>query len=264
MRILESGAWRTGSPSSRLQFELVAGPVISQRYLLLDGKRAYDLGNTCQTCALLFQRLPGATKSLAIQEAAEALRLGVTSLDDNVVAAVGAGLPEGEYLTLLADTCVDLVKPGESADYFSREQVALWGEDNFYCLPHDPRVPYYRAGDLRIGERRHLFNFVVPMYPAKWLTFRTLAKYRKEMETRGTGTAVTLSLLDVKAPTVWAGEEEPDPEEHWLFTHYLVDGHHKLHAAAEKNKPLRLLSFVALSHGVSTPDQVRDALSYLL
>jgi len=264
MRILESEARRTGSPSSRLQFESVAGPVISQRYLLLDGKRAYDLGNTCQTCALLFQRLPGATKSLAIQEAAEALRLGVTSLDDNVVAAVGAGLPEGEYVTLLAETSVDLVKPGDPTDYFVREQVDLWGEDKFYCLPHDPRVPYYRAGDLRIGERRHLFNFVVPMYPAKQLTFRTLATYKEEMETRGTGTAVTLSLLDVKAPTVWEGEEDPDPDEHWLFTHYLIDGHHKLHAAAEENRPLRILSFVALSHGVSKPDQVREALSYLI
>jgi hypothetical protein len=263
MRILESKRMITGSASSRLQFDSVVGPVISQRYLLLDGKRAYDLGNTCQTCALLFERLPGATKSLAIQEAAEALRHSVTSLDEGVVAAVGAGLPQDDYLTVLAETSIDFVRPGDPADYFVREQVALWGEDRFDCLPHDPRVPYYRAGSLRIGERRHLFNFVVPMYPTKWLTFRTVAEYMREMETRGTGTAVTLSLLDVKAPTDWEGEEHPDPDEHWLFTHYLIDGHHKLHAAAEKNKPLRLLSFVALSQGVSTPDQAQEALSYM-
>ena len=264
MRILESKRTTTGSTSSRLRFESVTGTVISERYLLLDGKRAYDLGNTCQTCAFLFERLPGAIKSLAIQETAEALRRGVTSLDDGVVAAVGAGLPEGDYLMVLAETSVDLVKPGDPADYFVREHVALWGEDRFYCLPHDPRVPYYRAGDLRIGERRHLFNFVVPMYPTKWLTFRTLAEYRREMETRGTGTAVTLSLLDVKAPAVWEGEEDPDPDEHWLFTHYLIDGHHKLHAAAEKSKPLTLLSFVALSQGVSTPDQAQEAVSFMI
>ena len=27
------------------------------------------------------------------------------------------------------------LKPGGTHDYFLDEQVALWGEDNFWCLP---------------------------------------------------------------------------------------------------------------------------------
>jgi hypothetical protein len=262
MRILGSKRLSTGSQSSRLRFESTLGPVgIRDRYLLLDGKRAYNLGNNCQTCALLFQRLPGATESLRIEETADRLRHGIDSLDCEVVETLGRGLPEGEYLALLIEGPVNMVKPGAPEDYFAAEQIALWGEDPFYCLPHDPRVPYYRAGDCDLGQGRHLFNFVVPMYPAKWLTFQTVSAYMQELETRGSGTAVALSLLDVKGPADWNGHDTPDPVEHWLCTHYLIDGHHKLHAAAETGKPLRLLSFLALAQGVSSAEQVREAVS---
>ena len=45
-----------------------------------------------------------------------------------------------------------------------------------------PRVPYYRAGQWEMGERRRLFNFVVPMYPAKWLTMGTVSEYMRKQE----------------------------------------------------------------------------------
>jgi hypothetical protein len=124
-------------------------------------------------------------------------------------------------------------------------------------------VAYYRAGDKDIGKGRRLFNFIVPMYPTKWLTFRTVSKYREEMETNGTGTAVAVSILDVKGPSVWIGDETPDPLEHWCFTHYLIDGHHKLQAAYEAGRSLRLLSFIALSQGVAERPQVEEALRML-
>jgi hypothetical protein len=42
-----------------------------------------------------------------------------------------------------------------------------------------------------------------------------------------------------------------------------VDEHHKLHAASEAGQLLRLLSFVALSQGVSTREEVDEAVSIL-
>jgi hypothetical protein len=262
--VLATERVKTGSVGSRLTFKVDVGAVgIGQRYLAVDGKRFYNLGINCQTCATLFERLPDANRSLEIGETAEALRRDLQSLDDDVVAKVGLGMPLDEYILVLAETTLLLVSPGDSEDYFANEVVSLWGEDNFWCLPHDPRTSYYRAGDKDLGEGRKLLNFIVPMYPTKWLTLKSVSEYMKNQETKGTGTALAIALLDIKGPADWDGDQTPDPVEHWCLTHYLLDGHHKLHAAYKAGKPLRLLTFVALSQSVSTRQQVEEALRHL-
>ncbi len=114
---------------------------------------------------------------MQVKATAEALRTGVDSLNDDIVNVIGHRLPEGEYNVVLAEGPVSLVKPGDVNDYLVNEQVLLWGEDNFWCLPHNPRVPYFRVGDQDIGKDARLFNLVVPMFPTKWLTMTTASKY---------------------------------------------------------------------------------------
>jgi hypothetical protein len=260
LSITEHRWLKTGNPASRLQFEVDRG----DRYLLLDGKRAYHLGfGGCQTCSFLFERLAGANQTLQIEATAEALREGVDSLNDDVVGLIAAGLPEGEYTVILAEAPVTQVLPGGTNDYFMTEQIALWGEDNFWCLPHDPRVPYFRAGDRNIGDGKRLFNFVVPMFPTKWLTMTTVSEYVENLRTKASGTAVSVAVLDIRSPAIWEEERKPDPVEHWCLTHYLLDGHHKLNAAAEAGKPLRLLSFIAASQGVSTREEIESAVELM-
>jgi hypothetical protein len=264
MHILESQLIATGAQNSRLKFEVESGPVgIGNRYLLIDGKRAYDLGINCQTCSLLFQRLPGANQSIEIEETAGRLRKGIGSLSDPVIQTIGGGLPEGQYFVLLGETELRLVYPQGNGDYFCEEQIALWGEDHFWCMPHNPRTPYFRTGEVDIGDSRKLFNFVVPMYPTKWLTFKPLSIYERELRENGSGTAVALSILDVRAPADWEGEQTPDPLEHWCLTHYLIDGHHKLHAASESGRPLSMLSFLAIAQSAATRDEIEKAISIL-
>jgi hypothetical protein len=263
LRILDRKWLKTGSPSSRLAFESQFGQVgIGNRYLLLDGKRAYDLGNNCQTCALLFQRLDGANAAVNIEETVQALRRGLSSLEDDVVEIVGLGVPNAEYLVYLAEMHVTLVLPGQGRDYFVGEQIALWGEDTFWCLPHDPRVPYYRAGERNLGAGRKLFSFVVPMFPTKWLKMGTVSAYSDELRGGTTATAISLAVLDVKRPADWEGDR--DPTEHWCLSHYLIDGHHKLLAASDSGQSLRLLSFLALSQGVSTREDVEEVACLLM
>jgi hypothetical protein len=137
------------------------------------------------------------------------------------------------------------------------------GENKFWCLPHDPRIPYFRAGESDIGQSRAFFNFIVPMYPTKWLTFKAPFEYKRELREAGTGTAVALSILDVRSPADWDGNEARDPVEHWCFTHYLIDGHHKLHAASEAGGSLSILSFVALGHSASSRDKVEQAIAFM-
>jgi hypothetical protein len=196
LHIREHKWLKTGSPTSRLQFETGSG----LRYLLLDGKRAYSLGIGCQTCSFLFERLSGANQEVEIEATAEALRQGINALNEGVVEVVGLGLPKGEYKTLLAEAPVKQVLPGDKNDYFLNEQIALWGEDNFWCLPHHPRISYYRAGDRDLGNGRKLFNFIVPMFPTKWFTMTTVAEYMDALRTKASGTAV--SIIGLKTGTL--------------------------------------------------------------
>ncbi|MEV0457806.1 hypothetical protein [Catellatospora methionotrophica] len=40
------------------------------------------------------------------------------------------------------------------------------------------------------------------------------------------------------------------------LAHFLLDGHHKMQAAAEAGRPLRLLSLLSVDAGLALPDQV--------
>jgi hypothetical protein len=260
LRVSQSKWMKAGTQTSRLQFEVEGG----DRFLCIDGKRAYHLGfGGCQTCSFLFERLWGANQAVQIDATVSALRDGVNSLDDDVVRMIGSGLPEGEYFAILGESPVTMVKPGDANDYFIKEQIALWGENTFWCLPHDPRVPYFRAGDCDIGDSKHFFNFVAPMMPTQWLKMATIAEYKEALKTNAGGTAVALAILDVRGPADFNPDHPPNPQEHWCLTHYLIDGHHKLNAASETGKPLRLLSFISGVHGVCCRADIEKAVSLL-
>ena len=249
LSISQSKWMQIGSPTSRVQFEIED----RDRFLRIDGRRAYHLGyGGCQTCSFLFERLSGANQAVQIEETAEALRTGLNSLDEDVVQVIGRGLPENVYCTILAESPLTRVQPGDENDYFMKEQIALWGLDTFWCLPHDPRVPYFRAGDLDLGDSKHFFNFVAPMMPTEWLKMSAIEEYKEALRTKASGTAVAVAVLDVRGPAVYTSDPIPVPDEHWCLTHYLLDGHHKLNAASETGKPLRLLSFISASLGVCT------------
>lgn len=155
---------------------------------------------------------------------------------------------------MLLDLTPQLVQPGDPADYFSGEQVELWGIDPAVGKPHDPRTEYYRASSLPLKERRQFFEFLVPLMPSARLDEETIAAYDERLRLGDRPTALAVSVLDVKQPADWEGD--PAVTEHWCLAHYLLDGHHKAMAAARGHHPLRLLSFFAPAEGVCTKEDV--------
>src|SRR5262249_38807669 len=140
------------------------------RYLTLEGRHAYFLGGSCETCGFLFERLDGASRKVSPAAVSDRLRQGLRTIDQGVVEAAHLLLPGGPYGVLLQDIRPRLVYPMQRGDYFAHEQVAVWGVEGFSGLPHYPRVPYYRtrSGEA-IGPRAEFFEFVVPMIPPTWL-----------------------------------------------------------------------------------------------
>ncbi|MER7535644.1 hypothetical protein ABTX77_12765 [Streptomyces sp. NPDC097704] len=245
---------RLGVPDSeaRLRFaaerqEAGGGP--GRRLLVVDGEPAFELSGWCGTCAFLFSRLETATQTLSPAGVQEQL---AGTLDDpdagGVIDVFSALLPAGEYLPVLLRIEPRLVVPGKESDYFGGEQVATWGLDDFWGLPQYPHTPYYRTFETAVDASAHLYEFVVPMVPPTWNDRRRVDEYAELMGRGTVPTAVAVSTLDVCEP---ASARSTDHYRHWGLTHFLLDGHHKLEAAATTGRPVQLLSLLALGEGLA-------------
>ncbi|MFG2284762.1 hypothetical protein ACGFOU_01560 [Streptomyces sp. NPDC048595] len=251
---------RLGAPGTeaRLRFETEtrqSGSGPGRRLLVLDGKPAFQLSPWCGTCQFLFQRLEGANQTLSLEEMQERLAGRLSALDDGVLDAFGSLLPEGDYLPLLLRVEPRLVTPGQEGDYFSDEQVAAWGVDAFWGLPEHPRTPYYRTFETVVDDDAHFYEFVVPMVPPSWNAPERVAEYAERMGRGSVPTAVAVSTLDLCRPAL--DLRSTDYHGHWGLTHFLLDGHHKLQAAASAGRPVQLLSLLAVGESLAAPDDHR-------
>lgn len=240
---------RLGGPAPRLAFG--DGP---RRLLLLDEQPAFELSHGCGTCQFLFQRLEGANDSLSLDALQARLTAGLDDLDEEVMTTFGALLQQGAFLPLLLSVRPQLVVPGQLGDYYSEEQVSTWGLSSFWGLPEYPATAYYRTFETAVDRSAHLFEFVVPMLPPAWNDAATVAGHAQRLAGSDRPTAVAVSTLDVCQPAM--APPGSDPFAHWGLTHFLLDGHHKVQAAAETGRPLRLLSLLSVDGSLASPEQV--------
>src|SRR5258708_19146504 len=168
----------TGS-ASPISFETEGGGSwkVWDRYIALDGKRAFHIGNICGTCSFLFERLGGANRSVSVAELVSELNTGLVSLDRPIVDALKQILPDGRYRPVLLRISPKLVEPGSPGDYFTTEQIELFGLDSFWGLPHDPRTEYYRLSSRHVGAGQALYEFLVPTFPRSWLRREKVDNY---------------------------------------------------------------------------------------
>lgn len=226
------------------------------RYLTVNGKQAYHLGNICGTCAFLFEKMEAQTAGIGVGELATRLAEGLENLDEESVDKLVQLMPVGNYILALLMLKPEKVQLNSSNDYFSVEQVENVGLDLFVGRPHDPKTDYYRIeGRSRVTldfdpGLPEAFDFIVPMLSEASLDQDRVAFYEKSLKKGHRPTAVALSVLDVKGPA-------DGGVDHWCLAHYLVDGHHKVAAAAHAQQELTLIAFVAVDHGIASEAQVR-------
>ncbi|MCO8274304.1 hypothetical protein M1L60_27260 [Actinoplanes sp. TRM 88003] len=211
-----------------------------RRLLFVDDKPAFELSFWCGTCQILFQRQEGSTETFSAE-------------GDDLIEAFGSLLPRGDYQPLQLEIRPRLVQPSRPGDYFAEEQVATWGLDSFWGLPVYPRTPYYRTFETAIDDNAHLYEFVVPMVPPSWNERAQVEKYASDLADGEVATAVAVSILDVSLP---ATDDGSDYYSHWALTHFLLDGHHRIQAAAESDRPIRLLSLLSVDHSLGAPSAV--------
>ena len=265
--IVDRTVKEVATSNSRLAFDTSGTDAwpIWDRYLTIDGKRAYHLGNICGTCGFLFERMEGANSTVDVGELTTRLGAGVDRLDGTLVDSLAHLMPVGYYYVALIRLYPSKVMLGSCDDYFFAEQVENeGGVDPFWGVPHYAKVPYYRAGQRSIIFDRgrldsaigRLFQFIVPMFPEQGLDHARIAHYKNMITAGAVPTAVAISVLDVKGPAMGGVD-------HWCFAHYMIDGHHKVAAAASAGSPLTIITFVASDRSVASRAEIEAALASL-
>lgn len=221
------------------------------RFISIEGKPAFEIGNICGTCSFYFERLEGANQSIHPTDLIEQLNEGMKSLDKRTIEKVAEIIPNGKYKVLLLTVYPKTVELGTDNDYFANEEIKLWGISGFWGMPHNPKITYYRGTDQPIRQSEKIFEFIIPVFPQTWLEPNRVDFYKEQFEKGKMPTAISLSVLDIKAPVVWIGDKEPNITGHWCLAHYILDGHHKMFAAAELNKPINLICFLATEEGIN-------------
>lgn len=218
------------------------GGAVWDRFLAVNGVNAYAIGNVCGTCPFWFER-QGQSVPIEMADLRARLAVGIETTDDPIVDRFASLLPDGAYAVALLEIAPQRVTPGSAEDYFTHELWQGWSDPD----SEDPGTDYYR---LRHGDALSTpigpdlgFAFVAPLQRS--LSTEGIDRYRAVIEGVARPTAVAVATLDAK-------QHHDSSSAHLCLIHFLLDGHHKMAAAAELGRPLTLLSFVALDHGIST------------
>ena len=227
------------------------------RYLAIDGKEAFHIGNVCETCSFFFERIEGTNKSIKPKELIDSLNYGLKSITPQLVEQLSLIIPEGDYWVFTSRILPTLVVPGEADDYFVKEQVDTWGMGPPGSLSHDPKTEYYRLRTVSLPNRSKLFEFLIPLLSRDWLNQQRVTFYREEIGKGSEPTAISIAVLDVKEPaTIEPGCDPENCYSHWCLANYLIDGHHKVFAAAMEGKSITMITFLAVDRGVSSEEDV--------
>jgi hypothetical protein len=228
--------------------EKATGSWAGRRVLSVSGQHAFGLSFWCGTCPFLFDGWR------ALTDAVDRGRSGTVQRwphGDRPRCGRPLRRPtrEGRVPILLLEIEPTLVHPIRAGDYFAEEQVATWGTDGFWGLPEYPRTPYYRGDTRALDNENRLFEFVVPMVPPSWNDRATVAAHVDRLRRSSVPTCVAVGLLDVRQRAV---AQTPDERLiHWGLSHFLLDGHHKIEAAAQAGARLQVLSLVSIDNSLA-------------
>jgi hypothetical protein len=223
--------------------------------ITIAGERAINIVNACGTCGFLFEKLADPKTHLDDESAVELLGSLEAVPDDATLARLAAILPAGEYLPLIVEAIPRWVRRKGEGDYLVEDFVKLFGlEAPDYVDVPDPRVSYYRLGEpirhcVRAYGRKFdglLFQFLVPLQEADRLN-RNRIEHWKNVATRRPLTAFAFSAFDIHGPAIYGGDPDYRFETHLALKCVLLDGHHRVQAAAELQAPVRVLAMISRS-----------------
>jgi hypothetical protein len=92
-----------------------------------------------------------------------------------------------------------------------------------------------------------MFELVLPIFSDRDLSSRTVREYQRSITNGEQPTALAISLVQQRLRMEGPGGEVPTDV---CLIHFLLDGHHKIKAAAKIRRPIKLLSFLSLNESL--------------
>lgn len=94
------------------------------------------------------------------------------------------------------------------------------------------------------------------MVPPSWNDPGRVRHYQDQIAGGQVPACLAVAILDICQPAV-AGPGAIEPTlTHWGLAHFLLDGHHKMQAAAQTAGPVRLLTLLAIDHSLASRDDI--------
>ena len=112
---------------------------------------------------------------------------------------------------------------------------------------------------MHLREGRGLFEFVLPIHPS-FLDAERVLHYQTLIRQGLSPTAIAFSVLDVSSSV---DTDLPVCPVHFALGHFLLDGHHKMRAAAELGTPLKVMTVLSTSMGKARREAVLQLASAL-
>lgn len=218
------------------------------RFICIEGKKAYHIGNICGTCNYFFERLEGANQKISRKTIIDEVGNKSIEINSDTYFEIEKLMPVGKFYILRFTVHPRFIRIGTEHDYFTKEDIETFGLDSFWGLPHYPKTNYYREIDIEINERSKLYNFLIPIVPENWLDNNVINSYADKLNDGIIPTVIAISHIDVKEPADW--DDDQKHTKHICFANYILDGHHKLFAAAKSGKPINLISFISIDNSI--------------
>jgi hypothetical protein len=246
-------------------------------HLTIGGESVFVFGNPCGTCGILFQKVGSVADRVSDAQAVQLLGTLDALPPPDALRRLARVLQPGAYYPSIVAGAVKLIAPGDADDYFATDVLRLFSyqaPDGWAPVDSDapddteltgPGTTYYRLGVDRqldrtgrlTGPHKALVTAVVmPLQEPSHLNRERIAYWKRQHDAGMPLTAFAVAVLDNQAPA----KEPPDPtypyEEQFLLTLCLLDGHHRMQAAAELGAPVRILSLLTkeFSRGYNSDD----------
>lgn len=202
-----------------------------QRYLTVNGQDLANTGIDCETCLFYLEVSGGDIKRS--EEISNRLNQGLTDINPEMINELSAIIPRGRYFVSLLKIYPRIKKNNEDKEY-------------------------YKVGSRTFRNVKKIEEYLAPIQKIDALNSDRINEYVASLHAGKMPIALSLSFLDLKRPL-----NEVYYEETSLFSHFLIDGHHKVHASYLAKKPILLLSFLSIDYSFSKLDDMKRVLNEL-
>ncbi|MBG9940575.1 hypothetical protein ABE237_25390 [Brevibacillus formosus] len=200
-----------------------------QRFLTIEGKEIANTGIDCETC-LFYAEASGMDMKNATK-ISNKLNRGINRLDQGFLSDLSCLIPNGHYIATLLKV------------YPRMKREAIGSE-------------YYKAGLRSISSMKKIEEYIVPIQSSESLNHVAINDYVERVNAEETPTALSISFLDIKYPLNHF-------DEIWVYSHFLLDGHHKMFAANKAKKAITLLSFLSIDESFANKEQLGNLFQVL-